>query len=49
MCGRGWLGAGVLVYDLQLSMFVAFSWVVSIMCVWVLCPYSWVRDVFRAL
>ena len=31
--GRGWVGAGVLVYDLQLSMFVASCRVVSIWCV----------------
>ena len=47
--GRGWVGTEVLVYDLPLSMFVASSRVVSILCVWVLCPYSWVRDVFSVL
>ena len=47
--GRGWVGAGVLVYDLLLSMFVASSRVVSIMFVWVMCPYSWVRVVFQVL
>ncbi len=47
MFGRGWFGAGVLVYDLPLSMFFASSRVASIMCVWVLCPYSWVRVVFK--
>ncbi len=31
--GRGWVGVGVLVYDLQLSMFAASSRVVSILCV----------------
>ena len=49
MFGRGWVRAGVLVYDLPLSMFVASGQVVSIMCVWVLCPYSYVRDVFKVL
>ena len=47
--GRDLVGVGVLVYALPLSMFVASSRVVSIMCVWVLCPYSWVRVVFRVL
>ena len=47
--GRGWVGVGVFVYDLLPSMFVASRRVVSIMCVWVLCPYSWVRDVFSVL
>ena len=47
--GRGWVGDGVLVYDLQLSLLVASSRVVSILCVWVMCPYSWVRDVFSVL
>jgi hypothetical protein len=46
---RGWVGAGVLVYDLQLSMFIASGRVVSILCVSVLCPYSWVMDVFSVL
>ena len=46
---RGWVSAGMLVYDLQLSMFVASSRVVLILCVWVLCRYSWVRDVFSVL
>jgi hypothetical protein len=41
--GRGWVGDGVLVYDFPLSMFVASGRVVSILCVWVLCPYAWVR------
>ena len=53
MLGRGWIGAGVLVYDLQLSMFVASRRVVSILlcvlCSWVMCSYSWVRDVFSML
>ena len=40
MFGRGWVGAGVLVYGLLLSMFVASIRVVSIMCVWVLCSVS---------
>jgi hypothetical protein len=47
--GRGCVGAGVLVYDLPLSMFVESSRVVSIMRVWVPCPYSWVRVVFKVL
>ena len=50
MFGRGWVGARVLVYDLYLvysSIFVAFVRVVSILCVWVLCPYAWVKVVFR--
>ena len=47
--GRGWVGAGVLVYGLLQSMFVASSREVTIMCFWVLCPYSWVRDGFRVL
>ncbi len=49
MFGRGWVGAGVLVYDLPLSMYVASGRVVSIMCVSVMCPYSWVRDMFKVL
>ncbi len=49
MIGRGWVGAGVLVYDFPLSMLVASSRVVSILCVWVLCPYVWVKVVFRVL
>ena len=49
MFGRGWVGAGGLVYDLLQSMSVASSREVTIMCVWVICPYSWVRDVFRVL
>ena len=47
MLGRGWVGAGMSVHDLPLSMFAASTRVVSIMCVWVLCPYSWVRVVFK--
>ncbi len=48
--GRRWVGAGVLLYDLLQSMFVVSGLLVTIMCVyWVLCPYSWVRDVFRML
>ena len=49
MFGRGWVGVGVLVYDLPLSVFFASCRVVSIMCVWVLCPYSWVRVVFKVV
>ena len=49
MFRRGWIGAGVLVYDLLLSVFVASGRVVSVMCVWVLSPYSCVRDVFKVL
>ena len=32
MFGRGWVGVGLLVYDLPLSKFVASGRVVSIMC-----------------
>ena len=46
---RGWVGAGVLVYDLHLSMFVASSRFVLMLCGWVMCPYSWVRNVFSVL
>ena len=49
MFGRGLVGAGVLVYDLPLSMVVASVRVVSILCVWVLCPYCWVKVVFMVL
>ncbi len=49
MFGRDWGGAGVLVYDFPLSMFVASGRVVSILCVWVLCPYVWVKVVVRVL
>ena len=38
--GGGWVGVGVFVWDLLQSMFVASSRVLSIMCVWVMCPYS---------
>jgi hypothetical protein len=38
MLGRCWVGVGVLVYDFLLSMCVASIRVVSILCVWVLCP-----------
>ena len=45
-----WLGrCWELDYVLPLSIFVASIRVVSLMCVWVLCPYSWVRDVFKVL
>ena len=47
--GRDWVGAGVLVYDFLLSMVVASGRVVSIMYVWVLSPYAWVRVVLRVL
>ena len=47
--GRGWVGAGVLVYDFPLSMSVASGRVVSILCVWVLCPYVWFKVVVRVL
>ncbi len=30
-------------------MFVASSRVVSILCVWVMCPYSWVREYLSRL
>ncbi len=49
MFGRVRIGAGVLVYDLLLSMLVASSRLVSIMYVWVLSPYAWIRAVFRVL
>ncbi len=49
MFGRGRVGAGVLVYEFPLSMFAASDRVVSISCVWVLCPYAWVKVVFRVL
>ena len=49
MLGRGWVGVGVLVYDFLLSMLVESGLVVSIMYVWVLSPYFWVRVVFRVL
>ncbi len=49
MLGRGWVGVGVLVYALPLSVLVASCRVVSILCVWVMCPYSWVRDVCSML
>ena len=49
MFRRFGVGDGVLVYDLPLSMFVSPGRVVSIMCVWVLRPYSWVRVVVKVL
>ena len=49
MFWRDWIGAGVLEYDFPLSMFMASSRVVSILCVWVLCPYAWVKVMFRVL
>ncbi len=49
MFGRDWGGARVLVYDFPLSIFVASGRVVSILCVWVLCPYVWVKVVVRVL
>ena len=49
MFGRGCVGAGVLVYDFLLSIVVASGRVVSIMYVWVLRPYAWVRVVLRVL
>ncbi len=49
MFGRDWVGAGVLVYDFLLSMFVASGRVVSILCVWVMCPYAWVKVMFMVL
>ncbi len=49
MFGRDWVGAGVLVYDLLLSMDVASGRLVSIVYVWVLSLYAWVRDVLRVL
>jgi len=48
-CGMYAVMAMIGVYDLPLSMFVASSRLVSIMCVWVLYPYYWVRVVFRVL
>ncbi len=49
MFGRDWVGARILVYGFLLSMFVASGRVVSIMYVWVLSPYAWVRVVLRVL
>ncbi len=49
MFGHDWVGAGMLVYDFLLSMLVASGRVVSIMYVWVLSLYVWVRVVFRVL
>ena len=49
MFGRDCVGAGVLVYDFLLAMVVASGRVVSIMYVWVLSPYAWVRVVLRVL
>ncbi len=49
MFGRDWVGAGVLAYDFPLSIVMASGRVVSILCVWVLSPYVWVRVVFRVL
>ena len=49
MFGHDRVGAGVLVYDFLLSMLVASYRVVSIMYVWVLSPYAWVRAVFMVL
>ena len=49
MFGRDWVGAGVLVYDFLLSMVVAPRRVLSIMYVWVLGPYAWVRVMLRVL
>ena len=49
MFGRGWVGVGELMCDSLQSMFVTSIRVVTIMCVWVMCPYSWVRDIFRVL
>ncbi len=49
MFGHDWVGAGVSVYDLLLSMLVASGRVVSIMYVWVLRLYVWVRVAFRVL
>ncbi len=49
MFGRGMVGVGVFVYDLLHSMFVASDRVVLILCFWVLCTYSRVRDVFSVL
>ncbi len=39
MFGRGRVGTGVLLQDLLLSMCVASRREVTIMCVWILCPY----------
>ncbi len=44
-----WVGDGMLVYDLLLSMLVASGLFVSIMYVWFLSPYFWVRVVVRVL
>ena len=49
MFGRGCVGAGVLVYAFLLSIVVASGRVVSIMYIWVLSPYAWVRVVLRVL
>ena len=49
MFGRDWVGDGVFVYDCLLSMVVASGRVVSIMYVWVMSPYAWVRVVLRVL
>ena len=49
MFGRDCVGAGVLVYDFLLSMVVASGRVVSIMYIWVLSPYAWVRVVLSVL
>ena len=49
MFERCWVGAGVLVFDLPPSVFVASGRVVSILCVWVMCPYCWVKVVFKVL
>jgi hypothetical protein len=47
--GRDWVGVGVMVYNFPLSMLVASGRVVSILCVWVLGPYAWVRVLVRVL
>ena len=49
MFEREWVGAGVLVYDFLLSMLVESGRVLSIMYVWVLSPYAWVKVVLRVL
>ncbi len=49
MVGRDWIGAGVLVYDFLPSMRAASDRLVSIVYVWALGPYAWVRAVFRVL
>ena len=39
----------MLVKDVLQSIVVAYNSVVTILVVWVLCPYFWVRVVFKVL